>query len=242
MNFSSLITLGLAALLMLSSCAPSQHYIDLHHKKYRVKGAQDAKLGRIGIMPFALNGFSGFENKLPADVAGLHLDAYRFKKDETQNSKFAAQLDAAALHVAKVAGNIDLILEEARSGNYILHRLASTDALIDKLKSQPKALEWLAKDKKRDRIVTGVIVVYNNKELKTLKGSASVTGSVVGMEGKTDDKTPILKLTGSNGHTSTFGVGDGQIVAYEIMRPIWGKDGTLSDLSVDNPSFLWWPF
>lgn len=220
------VFLIVGAALALDSCVNPTPSWSFGREKYRIKGAQYARLGTVGERN--RYGVTDFQPKTTPDLTDvpvlLATEAY---KGVDSDAEAKANLSAAYPNVSGKL-NADLMRKKVEKGNYKVIKLADVDRLIEKLQTQPRIIERLKS--KDSRIITAVVVVYDSDETTILKagGGADVSAKITG---STTD--PKLSFSGSAGSTTQVKVKDGYVIGYEMSAPVW-KNDKLTDFKVDK--------
>lgn len=107
------------------------------------------------------------------------------------------------------------------SGKYHLLRIVDTKALVDQLNDDDnRELRKYIMRSSKYRIVTSIIIVYDQSTSKTLEQTANLT-----LELNTDSIGNASIEAKSDGRTvETLSMSDGTIYAYEFSRICWQKD------------------
>lgn len=222
MKYSTIMAIG--AVLTLTSClGPHWKFGDT---RYRVKGAQYARLGTVG--EASMYGVTDFQPKMRPSLDGvpvlLAVETYQGVDSKTEmDVKLAATS-------GQLSGTVDadLLRERIQKGNYQIYKLAEVDHLVEKLRDQPRAIEWL--QRKDARLITAVVVVYNDEQKRTLRAAGGVDAKAE-LTGSAGD--PKLTLSGSTNRTVEVKVKDGYVIGYEMSAPRWAND-KLIDFKVDK--------
>jgi hypothetical protein len=216
----------LGSALGLSACTTVPSW-SFGHEKYRVKGAQYARLGAVGERN-NYGGVTDFQPKTTPDLTNVPvLLATEAFKGVASEAELKANLAAA---YGQVGGNVnaEMLRQKVENGNYQIFKLAEVDQLVEKLRTQPRILDRLKH--KDSRLITAVVVVYDNDEKTILKVNAggAVSGKITG-----SPADPSLSVSGSSGSTTEVRVKDGYIIGYEMSAPVWAN-AQLVDFKVDE--------
>lgn len=200
-----LITIGVS--LLLTSCG---NYLEIGKIKYRVNGAQNAKIASTGYKSgnFAIKTFEPHAF-LPMENIPIEVTREEFKSSVT-NTKLEASGTIQSIEGVDAKAKADLIRKNIESGRYRVFSILQRDHLINVLNDPRMASKVHPIKFSKGRIITSVVLVFdhNSKLERLVSGSVSLK--------LTSDDSGNASITNEKNETTTISNGD--VIAYEWAR------------------------
>lgn len=224
-------------LSLLAGCSTPKPYLEINGAYWRTTEAFSAPIYSVGVINTQSKNKFDPKSRLTINDFPLVLSTSLYS-EKTREAAIDAKISA------ENTGKIDIKTKSDNylRGTFLIYRTTDTYGLIKKINSPENAdtLKSLKNEHATQVVVTGVALVYDNKELDTLKLNADIAGTITIPNAKADASTTV-----SLDKTSHTTFSDGTVFAYEYSVIYWddaANDLKVKSLQVDRPNkfIAWW--